>query len=606
MSLYGELKRRNVFRVGAAYVVSAWLLIQVAETIFPLFGYDDTPARIVVVILAIGFIPSLILAWAFELTPEGLKKDRDVDHGQSIAPEPSKKLDRVIMMVLVLALGYFAFDKFVLTPQSEAEQHQQQIAELEVAREAGRTEALLKSYGDRSIAVLPFADMSPESDQAYFSDGIAEELLNVLAGLKELRVISRSSSFALRDDSLSIPEVASRLNVAYVLEGSVRKAGNQVRITAQLIEARSDTHLWSKTYDRKLDSIFRIQDEIAAAVVDGLKITLLGTIPGARETGPDVYSLYLRGKYLITPPQGDKEDLEKAITAFEQALAIDPDYAPAWLGLSWGYEMVRRQKSLPQEKAIALAHEAAERALAIDDNMALAWSTLAYLKKKYDWDWEGAKVAMDKALQLEPNNADVFLGLGSVASSLGQLDRSIELFERAVTLDPLGLTGFASLGQRCLTRGRYGEALEMFHRVLELYPESTWARESIAETYLRQGDPERALAEMEELPYSHRLNNLKAEALFIMGEEEKSRALTSEFLKTPAEVGPFAKANIYAWRGESDDAFKFLEIAFEQHNVGLANILINEAARHLEADPRYPVFLEKMGLLEAWKAMPTE
>ena len=191
MSLFNELKRRNVFRVGAAYVVAAWLLIQVAETIFPLFGFDDTPARIVVVVLAIGFVLSLIFAWAFELTPEGLKKDKDVDRTHSIALNTGKKLDRMIMVVLTLALGYFVFDKFVLAPQHEAAQRLQQVAELEVAHQTGRTEALVESYGDKSIAVLPFADMSPEADQAYFSDGIAEELLNVLAGLKELRVISR-------------------------------------------------------------------------------------------------------------------------------------------------------------------------------------------------------------------------------------------------------------------------------------------------------------------------------------------------------------------------------------------------------------------------------
>jgi len=186
------------------------------------------------------------------------------------------------------------------------------------------------------------------------------------------------------------------------------------------------------------------------------------------------------------------------------------------------------------------------------------------------------------------------------------LDKSIELFERAVALDPLGLTGLASLGQRYLARGRYDDALELCHRVLVLYPEQPWALECFTETYLRQGNPERALAEIDKLPYSHRLNSFKAEALFIMGEEEESRALTSEFLNTSAQFGPFRRASIYAWRGENDDAFKFLEIAFEQHNAGLANILIYAAFHHLEADPRYPVFLEKLGLLEAWKVMPRD
>ena len=258
LSFYQELKRRNVFRVGAAYLVMAWLLIQVTETIFPLFGFDDSPARIVVVILAIGFIPSLIFSWVFELTPEGLQKDDEVNHAGFSVLDINKKLDRAIVVVLALALSYFAFDKFVLAPQREAAQLQQQTAELDVARQAGRAEALVESYGDRSIAVLPFAGMSPEGDQAYFSDGISEELLNALSGVDELRVISRSSSFALRDDDLSVPEVADRLNVTYVLEGSVRKAGDQVRITAQLIDARSDTQLWSNTYDRKLDNIFQI------------------------------------------------------------------------------------------------------------------------------------------------------------------------------------------------------------------------------------------------------------------------------------------------------------------------------------------------------------
>jgi TolB-like protein/Flp pilus assembly protein TadD len=492
----------------------------------------------------------------------------------------------------------------VLTPQREAAERQQQIAELEVARQAGRTEAVVESYGDKSIAVLPFADMSPEGDQAYFSDGIAEELLNLLAGINELRVISRSSSFSLRDDDLSTPEVAEKLNVAYVLEGSVRKAGNQVRITAQLIEARSDTHLWSKTYDRKLDNIFQIQDEIAAAVVNGLKITLLSAMPKPRETDSEVYSQYLRGKYLLNLAQWNKENMGKAVSAFKQALAIDPDYAPAWLGLSWAYERQRVIKVLSPERGAALSFETAERALAIDDTLALAWSSLAWLKKQHEWDWEGARVYMEKALQLDPNNPDVLLGSASVASTLGQLDRSIELLERAVVLDPLRPDCLWSLGSRYLARGRYDDALELYKRVLVLYPENTFALEGIAETYLRKGDPERALVEMNQLPYSHKLNSLKAEALFILGEEEESRALTREFLNTPAEFGPFAKAMIYAWRGENNAAFESLEIAFEHHNKGFDSILLVDAFRHLETDPRYSIFLEKLGLLEAWQAMP--
>ena len=240
-----------MLRVGAAYLAVAWLLIQVAQTVFPAFGLgaDRCPQRHRV--LAIGLLPALIFAWVFELTPEGLKRESEVDRSQSITPQTGKKLDRVIMGVLALALGYFAFDKFVLAPQREQ-------AATEAARAEGRTEALVKSYGDKSIAVLPFVNMSADKDQEYFSDGISEELLNLLAKIPELRVIARTSSFSFKGKDVEHrARSRSELNVAHVLEGSVRKSGNKVRITAQLIEARSDTHLWSQTYDRQLTTSSR-------------------------------------------------------------------------------------------------------------------------------------------------------------------------------------------------------------------------------------------------------------------------------------------------------------------------------------------------------------
>ena len=254
MSLFNELKRRNVLRIATAYVVVAWLVIQVAETIFPLFGFDDAPARIVVIVLAVGFVPAMIFVWVFELTPEGLKKESEIDRNQSITQHTGKKLNRMILIVLALALTYFAFDKFVLDPSRDQ-------SKVETARQEGRSEALAESYGDKSIAVLPFVNMSSDPDQEYFSDGISEELLNLLSKIPEMRVISRSSAFSYKGKDIDIPTIAAQLNVTHVLEGSVRKSGNQIRITAQLIEARSDTHLWSETYDRSLDDIFALQDE---------------------------------------------------------------------------------------------------------------------------------------------------------------------------------------------------------------------------------------------------------------------------------------------------------------------------------------------------------
>ncbi|UCC14439.1 MAG: adenylyl cyclase, partial [Gammaproteobacteria bacterium] len=265
MTFLEELKRRNVVRVGAAYVALSWLIIQVAETLFPLFGLSDAAARLVVILLAIGFLPALVFAWVFEFTPEGLRRESEVDHDSDVSRRMTRRLDRLIMVFLTLALGYFALDKFVIDPARDAEEL---ATATEQARQEGRSDAIVESYGDKSIAVLPFVNMSSDSEQEYFADGISEELLNLLARIPTLRVISRSSAFSFKGKDVNIPEVARQLNVAHVLEGSVRKSGDKIRITAQLIEARSDTHLWSETYDRTLDDIFAIQDNVAAAVVE--------------------------------------------------------------------------------------------------------------------------------------------------------------------------------------------------------------------------------------------------------------------------------------------------------------------------------------------------
>jgi len=563
-------------------VVSDATLTQCIVELRRAFGDSAQTPQVIKTIPKVGFclIPPIEGLATEPLQPEKLN-----NQGKHWAPTKPWAV-AAALVIAVVAFGVWWNKQDVAVPMQDS-----------IVKDTGITP---------SIAVLPFVNMSDESGNEYFVNGLTEELQLLLAKVPQLKVSARTSSFAFRNKDVTIAEIARALNVAHLLEGSVRKSDKRIRISVQLIEAQSGFELWSESYDRTLDDIFAVQDEVAAAVVDALRIKLMNEPPRLRETDVEVYSLYLQGRFFMTPPRGGKEDLEKAVSAFEQVLAIDADYAPAWVGLSWAYEYQRREGILPQEQGAALARDAAERALAIDDKMALAWSTLSYIKKKYDWDWEGARAAMDNALQLEPNNADVFLGLGSVASSLGQLDKSIELYERAITLDPLGLDGLLSLGIRYHARGRYDEALELFHRVLVLHPENSWAILGLAETYLRQGYPERALAEMEKAPYSHRLNNLKAETLFIMGEEEESRALHSEFLNMPAQFSPLAKAEIYAWRGENDDAFKSLELAFEQHNFGLANILLWDAFHHLEPDPRYPVFLEKLGLLEAWKAMPRD
>jgi len=607
LSFFNELKRRNVFRVGIAYAITAWLIAQIAGLAADSFGAPAWVMKMIITMLMLGAPIALVMAWAYELTPSGLRRESGIEPGQSVTQANASKLDRTITIALILAVAYFSYDKFVLGPRRDAdllEGAARQIAEVMPPAGPAATEPVPLDQSP-SIAVLPFVNMSDDASNEYFSEGLSEELLNLLVKIPELRVAARTSSFSYKGKDTKIAQIGKELNVTHVLEGSVRKSGNQVRITAQLIQADDGFHLWSQTYDRTLDNIFQIQDEIATAVVNELKITLLGDIPESKETDPEVYSLYLRGKYLNTET-ADQEELEEAVKAFKQALEIDPEYAPAWLGLSWAYEYQGGGSALTYDQRATLARETADKALAIDDSLALAWSTMSFLKKKYDWDWEGAKAAADRALQLEPNNVDVLLGTASVAFGLGQLDKSIELLERASALDPLRPGVLGNLGYCYMLDGRYEQAIEKYQQIRVLFPENDYADLGIAETYLRWGNPERALAEVDKLPWSGRQNNLKAEILFTLGQEDESRALTSEFLKTPVQESPYPKAVIYTSRGENDFAFEALEAAFDQHYSRLSNFLLVDGFDRLEADPRYPVFLEKMGLLEAWEAMPPE
>jgi len=367
LSLFNELKRRNVLRVATAYVLAAWLVIQVVETIFPAFGFSDSAVRIVTIVFAIGLVPTVIFSWAFELTPEGLKKERDVDRSKSITPHTGKKLDRMIMVVLALALGYFAFDKFVLSIEREAALR---VEAVEEARQAMRNEALAEAQGDQSIAVLPFVNMSGDADNEYFSDGISEELLNLLAKIPQLRVISRTSAFSYKNKAVKVADVARELKVSHVLEGSVRKAGDRVRITAQLISADSDSHIWSETYDRTLDDIFEVQDEIAATVVERLKVTLLAESPHVQQTDPRAYTLRLQARHLAK--RFSAESYEQASALYQQALAIDPDYVDALDGLANIYINQDNLGLRPAGEGFELAREIALKVLAIDPQYAVS------------------------------------------------------------------------------------------------------------------------------------------------------------------------------------------------------------------------------------------
>jgi len=469
MTLLSELNRRNVFRVGAAYAVTAWLLIQIAETIFPLFGFDETPARIVVIVLAIGFVPALVLAWAFELTPEGLKREAEVDRSRPPAARTGKRLDRLIALILALALGYFAFDKFVLQPARDA-------ALVEETVQQTRSEVLVESYGDRSIAVLPFENLSNDPDQEYFSDGVAEELLNLLAQMPRLRVISRSSSFAFRGQAVNVPDVARQLGVSHVLEGSVRRAGARVRITAQLIDARSDTHLWSHTYERQLDDIFALQDEISAAIAGELGARLApGDGESAQARAPansETYEAYLRGRYLMAQRSPDK--LAAAVQEFSAAVALDPDYALGHAALAIALGLGGGMSELTPAQNAEQIRLHAERAMALDPELGESHAALGWAL------WAPATLAQAeahfrRATELNPGYADAYMWLGHFAAYRNDYADAFLFHQRAAQLDPLSGPAQNNLFADLLAQNRLDDAARQLDKMASLYPnERLW------------------------------------------------------------------------------------------------------------------------------------
>jgi TolB-like protein len=587
MSLFRELKRRNVLRVGAAYGVAAWLVIQVVETIFPVYGFSDASIRIVITLLAIGLIPTLIFAWAFELTPEGLKKESEVDRTRSVSRQTGKKLDRMIMVALALAVAYFAIDKFVLSGSREAD-----IAER--AHEAGRTEALGPSHDKPSIAVLAFDDMSPDEDQEYLSDGIAEELLNLLASIPELRVISRSSAFSFKGQNVQIPEIARQLNVANILEGSVRKAGNKVRITAQLIESQTDTHLWSRTYDRELDDIFAIQDEIAASVVEELKVTLLGAVPKVRETDPEAYALYLQARHLGR--QVSAESYAQCIELYEMALAIDPDFVAAIDGLASEISNQAARGMRPAEEGFRLARELTERALELDPEFAHAHALMGSMYSARERNLELAARHQARAMALDPGDTGMIAYGASMLMDLGRMDEAVSLLEYVIERDPVNPTSHFNLGVYSLYAGDIEKSIQSSRAALRLSPDFMGGHYTLSMAQLLGGSPDEALESARKEPFEPLRLLAMASARHALGQPAAADEDLAKMIEQYGHEWPYNIAYVVAFRGQADSAFEWLEKAIDIKDTGLTELHVQPLFASLHSDPRWSPMLERVGL----------
>ena len=585
MSLYSELQRRNVIRVAVAYAVAAWLIIQIVETIFPAFGFSDKAVRIVVIVFGIGFVPALIGAWIFQFTPEGLELDKDVsDEARSASND--RKLDRAIIIILLMGISFFAFDTFVLAPDRAA------VRETAVAEKAA-TEARLGFYGDRSIAVIPFDNMSSDPEQEYFVDGIAEEVLNLLAKIRELRVISRSSAFAFKGQNLDIPDIAERLDVAHILEGSVRKSGNTIRVTAQLIEARTDTHLWSKTYERELDNVFEIQDEIAADVAKNLEITLLEPLPRSRYVDPEVFALTAQAKQIFeSRPDGTGQKMNMLLS---QALEIDAGYVPALEWMSMADYFRQEEGLISQEEADRRWTELSEQILALDpDNpvvdMGNAW-TLAVV----DDNLEAAAALYQRALSRGMSNSNVVRLAGVFARHLGRLDLSTKLLEHAVAIDPLCYQCLYQLSRAHLYAGDYEQALATRERFMAIGSGGNYHYGLIL---LLQGQAQRALEHYNSISSEGHPQMIagRAMALFSTGKHADAEAELQELINMAPFWGMHLIAEVYAWMGRLDEAFEWLNRSREENPDQSRQDLFVPTYRSLYDDPRWDEWRESIGL----------
>ncbi len=447
LPLFNELKRRNVFKVTVAYIIVAWLLLQVSDTLVPALQLPEWFHSGVAVLLILGLPVAIIFAWAFEMTPEGLKREYEVDRSQSITAQTGRKLEFMIIGALIIALGYFAYDKFVFTAAREAELVE---ATTQAVTELAAAEAQASAETDKSIAVLPFVNMSSDPDQEYFSDGISEELLNVLAQFPGLRVAARTSSFQFKGQNQDIADIARQLHVNHVVEGSVRKSGNRLRITAQLIDAGSGFHLWSESWDRELNDIFVIQDEISAAIGDALKIELQlgsGNSPGALPSIPaaataQAYEYYLKGRQLIN--ERSRHGLEEAVKALELALEIDERYAPAHAQLAIAIALQKGSGSsygnLSMKAVLARAVPHLDRAFELSPNLAEAFGAktlLATLDNAYLTVLKNS----EKALVLNPSYVDVINWRYLAFMNTGQWVEAMETMDYMMAVDPLSIIG---------------------------------------------------------------------------------------------------------------------------------------------------------------------
>ena len=571
MSFFAELKRRNVFRVAVAYIVVAWIILQVGDTLAPALHLPESVNSILAFFLILGFPLAMFFAWAFELTPEGLRLEKNVARDTSITPNTGRKLDRTIIALLIVALGYFVWQSQKTTIEPDD-----------------------LTVNDQSIAVLPFKNMSSDAEQEYFSDGLSEELLNLLAKIPELRVSSRSSAFSYKGKDFKITDVGRELNVAHVLEGSVRKSGNKVRITAQLIQADTDVHLWSETWDRTLDDVFVIQDEIAKAVVDELKIHLLGELPRAVTADADAYSLYLQARHGMN--QRTNESLRRIEQQMIDALQIDPNYAPGWVLLASIYNTQAGNGTRLPDEAYPMAREAIQKALKLDPDYGPAHALLAISMAYNDRNFSGAKREFEIALAADSGDYDTIYQASLFETIVGNPQEGLRLGLTALERDPLHGANHAVMSYSYIALGRYEEAVEVAKRLVDIHPTSNGSHYYLSNALILAGKPEEALSVIANETLDGFKFTSQAMAHFVLGNKAESDKALMGLISEEVGGWNYQIAIVYAVRGETDKAMEYLQAAYDTRDSGLSLILADPFLDNVRGDPRFETLIEMYGI----------
>ena len=551
-----ELKRRKVFRVAVAYLVVGWVVVQVADVVFPTFAAPDWVLKVLTALIALGFPVAILLAWAYDLTPEGI----------------------------------------VRTPDEEEDSGDAAIADENDAPVAPSATA----PSEHSIAVLPFADMSPGGDHEYFSDGLTESLLHSLTQVAALKVAARTSAFAFKGKNEDIRAIGEKLGVAKVLEGSVRKSGDKVLITTQLVNAADGYHLWSETYNRSLDDIFAVQEDIASSVVEALKVTILGAEAARLEcycsTSGEAYNKYLMGLHFHN--RGSIENFRRAIGYFEESLALDPECASAYAGLSDAIGMLSRHGAISVIEGSARSRAAAEKAIALDPGLAAGHVVMARVQESYDWDWAAAEASFRRALELSPGDVEARHHYARHLISHERFDEALAEAERAAELDPLSQNAARTVARILYYARRYDDALEAFDRLFDIEPDDDAGLYWFGLTHLMMERHEEALAAFKRQKDEVFSWQGQAMAFHPLGDTTMAIEMSDKLEARFGGEAEYQMAEIHGYWGEPGKCLEWLEKAHDLHDPGLVEIRVSPHFDLVRLEPRYLALVEKIGLAD--------